>query len=401
MYKLLQINTVVNSGSVGRIAEQLGSTMINQGWESYIAYGRGIGQSRSNILRIGKSSDIIIHGAVTRLLDRHGLGSATATRKFIKDIERLSPDIIHLHNIHGYYINYPVLFDFLKHYGAPVVWTLHDCWAFTGHCSHFTAAGCYKWRSQCGACRQKRLYPESFLLDRSSDNYNDKKQSFQGCDNLHIVVVSDWLGSMVKQSFLADYPMHRIYNGVDLDIFKPVRLKQYSSAPRPYVLGIANVWSKSKGLEDFIRLRKILADNIAIVLIGLSKRQIRELPDGIIGIPRTESIHELAGFYNGASVYINTSIEETLGMTSIEAQACGTPAIVYNSTACPETVSTSTGFIIAPHDMNAVNEAIKQVVSNPKLITENQCRHFVASKFDNVRALNEYSTLYYKLLNGK
>jgi len=251
MRTLLQINSVVNSGSTGRIAEEIGQTAISQGWESYIAYGRNKRLSQSQLIKIGTDWDIKMHGLQTRLFDRHGLGSKSATQIFIKQIEAIKPDIIHLHNIHGYYLNIEVLFNFLASTQIPVLWTLHDCWPFTGHCVYFDFVGCKKWLTQCNNCPQTRTYPASFFLDRSTQNFNLKKELFTGVHNLTLVPVSQWLANLLRQSFLKNLPIQVINNGIDIETFKPVpsnnlRFK-FKLQSKFIIIGVANIWSERKG----------------------------------------------------------------------------------------------------------------------------------------------------------
>ena len=204
--KVVQINVTANWGSTGRIAEDIGKMAILNGFDSIIAYsGRG-NDSASKLIPIGNSLDTWIHGMKTRLLDKHGLSSKQATINFIDKLKKIKPDLIHLHNIHGYYLNYPLLFNFLKEWGGPVVWTLHDCWAFTGHCAFYTYSQCTKWQNQCFKCPNKSCYPASLLMDRSYKNFINKKDSFLGLKNLTLVSVSKWLEQEVSKSFLKDYP---------------------------------------------------------------------------------------------------------------------------------------------------------------------------------------------------
>jgi putative colanic acid biosynthesis glycosyltransferase len=227
MKKLLQINSVINSGSTGRIAEEIGQTAIDTGWESYIAYGRNERPSSSKLIKIGTDKDIKLHGLQTRLFDRHGLGSKGATTDFIRQIEKIGPDIVHLHNIHGYYINMEVLFHYLKKVNIPVVWTFHDCWPITGHCSHFTFVGCEKWKTQCYNCPQKTGYPASYLIDRSKKNFILKKELFNSLSNLTLVPVSQWLSGILKESFLQNYSIKVINNGVNTEVFRPSEVSDF------------------------------------------------------------------------------------------------------------------------------------------------------------------------------
>ena len=307
--KILQINTVVNSGSTGRIAEDISKLLISKGHESYIAFGRGNSRSTATLIRIGNYSNIRLHGVKTRLLDRHGFGSKWATNKFIQKIADIKPDIIHLHNVHGYYLNVEILFNYLKSFNIPVVWTLHDCWAFTGHCSHFDYVNCFRWETGCFSCPNKKAYPASWFLDNSKLNYKQKNVLFNSVPLISVITPSQWLADYVSKSFLGRYPVSLIRNGIDLGIFYPrntsIIKKRLGIENKFMVLGVANVWNQRKGLDDFLQLRKIIDDDSVIVLVGLSRKQMKNLPKGVIGISQTENIDELAEFYSAADVFIN------------------------------------------------------------------------------------------------
>lgn len=403
MKTLLQINSVVNFGSTGRIVEEIGQTAIATGWKSYIAYGRYARTSQSELIKIGSDWDIRMHGLQTRLFDRHGLASTAATRELVEQIKKIKPDIIHLHNLHGYYLNIEILFHYLATANIPVVWTFHDCWPMTGHCAYFTFVECDKWKTQCFSCPQKKGYPSSYFLDRSKQNYTQKRKLFTSVNDITIVLVSNWLADIVKQSYLKDYPIRVINNGIDVNVFSPqsgdgIRLK-YGLADKFILLGVATAWGRRKGLHDFIELSKILKDDETIVLVGLKEDQIKLLPENIIGITRTESTQELAEFYSSADVVMNISYEETFGLTTVEGFACGTPGIVYNTTASPELVDDSTGLIVDPGDIKGLVKAITQIKEKGKQSYSEACvkrTHRLYRKEDRYR---EYIELYEELLN--
>lgn len=358
--KLLQINVTANWGSTGRIAEDIGALAMQQGWESHIAYGRKSAGGLSHAVRIGGPVDVGMHLLKTRALDAHGLGSRRATACFIEKIRTISPDIVHLHNIHGYYLNYPLLFDFLKHYGRPVVWTLHDCWAYTGHCAFYDSPACDRWKTGCHDCPQLRSYPASVMADRSCANYRQKKDSFLGVPDLTLVAVSDWAARELSSSFLSGYPIVTIKNGVDLDVFK-IRAHAGRAAGAKMVLGVASVWSDRKGLTDFVELRKLLPPEYEIMLVGLSGRQLRNLPPGIRGLQRTDSSEKLSELYNMADVYVNPTAEDNFPTTNIEALACGTPVVAYDTGGSAEAVGADTGAIVRRGDVAALAREIVKV----------------------------------------
>jgi putative colanic acid biosynthesis glycosyltransferase len=402
MKKLLQINSVVNSGSTGRIAEEIGQMAINVDWVSYIAYGRNDGQSESHLIHIGNDRDIKLHGLQTRLLDRHGLGSKGATIDFIKKLEDIKPDIIHLHNIHGYYINIEILFNYLIKVEIPVVWTFHDCWPITGHCSHFSYVGCEKWKSQCFECPQKRGYPASYFIDRSKKNYILKKELFNSLSNLTLVPVSQWLSGVLKESFLQNYPIRVINNGINTEVFKPSLSSdfrnKYGLEDKFIMIGVATSWGERKGLKDYIELSKILESEFQIVLVGLNKKQIEQLPNNILGIERTDNVGELADIYSSADLVLNLSYEETFGLTTVEGFACGTPGIVYNATASPELIDVSTGIVVEQGNINKLTEAIYSIKKKGKEYYSEACVNRAYRLYKKEDRYKEYIDLYESLL---
>lgn len=405
--KLLQINITANWGSHGRIAEEIGQLAMLQGWESHIAYGRWSNPSLSHLYHIGSMWDERWHGLQSRIFDNQGLASKRATRNLVEEIGRISPDIIHLHNIHGYYLNYPLLFDFLSKVNVPVVWTFHDCWPFTGHCAHPSYASCSLWHTFCkGACPLRKEYPASYFLDKCERNFLLKKQSFGSASNLNIVTVSDWLKREVEQSFLGNKIIRRIYNGIDTQVFEPKcadHLKQNVRIGKlkKVVLGVANVWDKRKGLYDFFQIRERLSSIYVIILIGLSADQIKKLPEGVIGLSRTENSDQLAEYYSMADVYVNTSQAETFGMTTAEALSCGTPAIVYNTTASKEIVSEETGAVVELGDISAMVDKIQEICNVSALEQKERrklCRQRAVALYNKNDRYQEYLDLYNSLL---
>ncbi len=362
MKKLLLINSVCGIGSTGRICFDIAKQFATDGYDVRIAYGRDgkIGEgSEKYAVRIGNDLDVKLHALYTRITDKHGLGSKRATRKFLKWAEEYDPDIVWLHNIHGYYINYELLFDWIKtrqkkqsESGKPVMevkWTLHDCWAFTGHCSHFIYVGCDKWKNGCKNCPQKREYPSSSLMDNSEDNYDRKRRAFKGVKNLTIITPSHWLEELVKESFLGEYHTEVRYNTVDKTVFKPTpsdfREKHGIKNDQKMILGVSSVWNDRKGLLDFVTLFNILfetgTDKYKIVLVGLTKTQIKEMPEGMICIPKTSNRGELAEIYTAADVFVNLTYEDTFPTVNLEAESCGTRVITYDTGGCRETIRTS------------------------------------------------------------
>lgn len=403
---IVQISIEVNRNSVGRIAEQIGHEILKCQGESYITYARANGPSESKVIKIGNSFDLYYHGLQTRLFDTHCLHSKKATLKLIQRIKEINPDIIHLHHIHGYFLNMEILFDFLKKESYPVVWTFHDCWAFTGHCAYFESISCEKWKTQCHSCELKKSYPASYFADRSAENFHIKKKLFTSIENMTIVPVSDWLANYVKKSFLKNIPVEVIHNGIDLSIFKyqenctaPDKIKDIK---KNILLGVASLWEERKGLLDFIKLNEIIdREKYIIVLIGLSKSQIRKLPASIVGIEKTDDVSELAAYYNSSMAFINPTSDDTFPTTNLEAIACGTPVITYNVGGGIEVIKDKTGYIVEKHKIEEIYKKVEEVCSNTKSYYRENCLLLAEKKFENSTQYSKYIDLYAKLILKK
>lgn len=404
MPKLLQISIEVNSGSVGKIAEQIGETVIEKGWSSYITYARNNNPSKSEVIKIGNKFDLYKHGLETRIFDNHCFSSKSATSNLVNTIEKLNPDIIHLHHLHGYFINIEILFKYLKEKNTPVVWTFHDCWSFTGHCAYFDFVGCEKWKTECHHCEQKKEYPKSLVFDRSRKNYRDKKRIFNSLNDLTIVPVSYWLAEKVKDSFLMDHTCQVIQNGIDLNTFyiknsRDAVNKFYPIKDKFVILGVASTWEKRKGLDEFVKLSELINNNLyTIILVGLSSIQISKLPKTIIGIERTENAGQLADLYSAADVFVNPTFEDTYPTTNLESMACGTPVITYRTGGSVESVNDSTGIVVDKGDINELVKAIEIVKSNGKDFYENNCREHSIKNFDKKIKFMDYYKLYEEIL---
>ena len=397
--KILQINIFGNL-STGRIMVDLAKAITDAGQEAICAFARNEIEDGINHVRIGNKFNVYADGMMTRLTDRAGFFSKSATSKLIDQIKKENPDIVHLHNLHGYYINIEILFDFLRNYGKPVVWTLHDCWAYTGHCCYYSSAMCNKWLIGCKNCSQIKTYPASFV-DQSARNYRDKKRLFTSIPNLTLVTVSKWLEDEVKKSFLSDNDITTIYNGVDLDIFKPVKsnvIQKYGLPNKKIILGVASTWSERKGLLDFVKLSEKLSDDSVVVLLGVSEKQMKSLPNKICALSRTNSLQELVELYSAADVYFNASVEETFGLPTVEALACGTPVIVYDKTAVPEVVNKECGYVLDAHDLDSVVNIIES--GEYRQIAPELCRK-QANKYEKKLQYKRYLDLYKKILKEK
>lgn len=394
--KVLQINSVCGIRGTGRICTDIADILTQNGHDCKIAYGRETVpyEHKKYSVRIGSDLGVKIDALKSRIFDNAGFNSKRATKKFIKWVEEYDPDVIHLHNIHGYYVNVELLFDFLKRSNKPVIWTLHDCWPFTGHCAYFDFVGCNKWLTACENCPQKHEYPASLFADNSYKNYIRKKHIFTGVKNMTLLTPSNWLESHVKKSFLNEYPIKVFNNGIDLSVFKPTESsfrQKHGLEHKKVVLGVASVWDRRKGLSDFLELSKFLDGSYRIVLVGLNKEQISSLPKNIIGLPRVLEASELAEIYSTADVFANLSVEETMGLTTVEALACGTPVVVYDRTAIPEVVDENTSIIVKHGDINELKTAVTSIQKQSADCVER------ASNFDKNTRYNSILDLYLKL----
>ncbi len=380
--RAMLINTVVGKGSVGRIVTGLASALEKRGYETLIAYGRWDAPEGFRSVRIDSTPEILIHGFLSRITDKHGLFSDRATERLIKTIREFDPEIIHLHNLHGYYVNYRILFSFLKNEfvgkGGRVVWTLHDCWSFTGHCVHFEYAGCDRWKSGCHNCPEKRQYPASFLMDSSESNYNNRRDSFAGIPGLTLVTPSEWLRDRVGESFLKEYPVDVIPTGIDLKVFRPEESSlrdRYGVGGKTLLLGVANPWRERKGFDDFIKLSEAVDEDTVIVMIGLKPEQIKRLKSckNIIPLKKTDSLKEMVQWYTAADIYVNLTLEDTFPTTNLEALSCGTPVITYRAGGSPEALDEKTGRVVEKGDISAVMLAVKDILSSDREELKRSC----------------------------
>lgn len=371
--KLVQINTVCNC-STGKIMGDIQREANKNGYDTISFYGRGKGYNDLKCEKFGNSISFWIHVILNTLFDNQGHGSYFCTKKLIKRLREENPDIIHLHNLHGYYLNIPLLFKYLKEeYKGKIFWTFHDCWPFTGHCAYFTAVKCNKWKKQCYKCPNKKEYPISLFKDNSYNNYLEKKNIFTGLSNLTIITPSDWLNKLVKQSFLKKYNVVTINNGIDLNVFKPtidknILTKFSIPCDKKILLGVASVWDKRKGLDDFLKLSKELPREYIIVLVGLNNHQIKiaSCYNNIIVIKRTENISDLVKLYSIAYCFLNLTYEDNYPTVNMEAIACGTPVITYDTGGCCEQVNTGVGIVTTFDELLKSISKIKNFKFNNK-----------------------------------
>jgi len=406
--KVIQINLFANLWSTGKIAADIGEAIISDGGESYLSYGLEYRNCNSHLIQITKNEFRwkIHYYLFSTILDLPGWGSWFETKMLIRRIKKIKPDIIHLHHIHWAILNINVLFRYLKDANIPVIWTFHDCWAFTGGCSHYTSLNCDKWKTQCHNCprfiKKGKVYN---IIDNSRFNYNHKKRIFNNIPNMTITTVSEWLESQVKESYLSSNQIKVIYNGINTDVFYPregtesIR-KKYGIEKSFVILGVASSWDKKKGLFDFIELRKILTKHYSIILIGLSDSQVGSLPKGIIGIERTSDQNELATLYSTADVVLSLSSEETFGLTPIEGFACGTPAIVYNNTSLPELITSEVGLVVETGNVEKVKLATLEIKRKGKAEYTFACRQRALNLYRKEDMTRNYLSLYKELLQN-
>lgn len=359
--RVVQINHF-SYKAAGNIMMNLHSSMTEKGFDSHVVWGRGRTAENDHEYYMDDKMGVNLHALYTRMTDRTGFASVAATKKLVKWLEDLHPDIIHLHCVHGYYINLRLLFNYIKDSNVRVVWTQHDCWSFTGHCAYFDAVGCERWKTGCHNCMQIKTYPAAYF-DASKRNWKDKRELFSGL-NLQLVTPCQWLAGLTKESFLGTYPTKVIYNGIDTTVFRRTERKfrtEHGIKNKFMVLGVASEWSERKGLKDIIKLRKKLGEDYQIVVVGLTKNQLDQIPDGIIALQRTNNIQELVDIYSSADVFFNPTYEDNFPTTNIEAIACGTPVLTYNTGGCVEAIDGDSGAAVSTGDLNQVVRIIKEI----------------------------------------
>ena len=365
--RVLLINSVCGTGSTGRICADIAREYENNGDEVRIAFGRSFSVPERYLkfaVPVGSPLSVKINALKSRFFDNEGLNAKNATKKFLKWADEYDPDLLWLHNLHGYYINYELLFKWIK--SRPrmkVKWTLHDCWAFTGHCTYFSAAGCDEWTTRCIKCPQRNQYPKSLFLDNCKRNFDRKKSAFCGVEDMTLITPSKWLADLVKKSFLKDYPVEVRYNAIDKSVFKPTPSafrEKYWIGDKTVVLGVASVWDRRKGFDDFIKLSEMLDGRYVIVLVGLNEKQMNNLPDNVIGIARTDSVEELAGIYTAADVFLNLTYEDNYPTVNLESQACGTPCVTYRTGGSVESVPNEN--VVDQGDLTGIVKRISELI---------------------------------------
>lgn len=398
--KIYQINCS-SYGSTGKLALALHNRLLKDGNESRVGYGYGKCNLQGTY-RISNWFDTHVHDRLSRYTGLIGWFSVLCTLRLLQDVTKFNPDIIHLHNLHGNYVNVSILLRYLRRSKRKVLFTLHDCWAFTGKCPHFTLIGCNKWKDTCHNCPLLKDFPSSDLFDTSKLLFNQKKKLLIPLQNMRLVTVSEWLAGVTKQSFLRTKQIDVVSNGIDISIFRIKDIAYLKAklklSDKFILLGVASTWGNRKNLEKWLLLRNALDDNYSIVLVGLNKNQVLDLPSGMIAIEKTENQEELADYYNMADVLINMSKEESFGLVTIEAMACGTPVIAYNSTANPELVAGDRGIVIDNDEVDAMKKAVEQMKAVGKTYFSKNCRSFAENGYTIDTMYNKYKKLYNEMV---
>ena len=395
--RIVQINGGAK-GSTGKIMMGIAEVARAQGHEVMCASpitttNRDAGED-CGYYRIGTFNSRRLNVALARITGFNGCFAWFETYKLLKKIDEFKPDIIHLHNLHDSYINLPMLFSYIKKHNVPTVWTLHDCWAFTGQCPHFTMVKCDKWKTGCHSCPQYKEYPAS-LYDNTKRMWQLKKKWFTGVKNMTIVTPSEWLANLVNESYLKEYPIKVINNGIDLNIFKPTPCDDVMGGGKlnaHIVLFVSFGWSVYKGLDVIVDLAKKLTSDYQIVVVGSDDRVDKLLPNNVISIHRTQDQRELAKIYSGATVFANPTREEMLGMVNIEALACGTPVVTFRTGGSPECIDDKSGIVVEKDNIDEMKEAIIQVCEQHKFTREDCVKR--AQKFEGIKKYGEYIELY-------
>ena len=391
--KVVEINTGFR-GSTGNIMRNIAETVSANNEVIYTFSETKKDTPPAGHSYFGSYGENMLHRFVSVFSGISGKGSKVGTRQLLQQLDRIQPDILHLHNLHGWYINLPMLFEYIKHNHIKTVWTLHDCWSFTGQCSHFTMEKCEKWKTGCYSCPRYRLYPYTFV-DRTKTMWKLKKQWFSGIEDLTIVTPSQWLADLVKQSYLGNYPVRIINNGINLELFRPreSNFRQKNGLQnKKIVLGVASGWTYRKGLDVFVELSKRLPEVFKVVLVGTNDAVDKNLPRQILSIHRTNNQQELAEIYTAADVFVNPTREEVFGLVNAEALACGIPVVTFRTGGSPEVIDKETGIVVDCGDIDGMEAAIKRICTE-RPFSQGKCQNR-AYEFDMNKKFSEYYALY-------
>lgn len=394
--KILQINVVNKVESTGRSTYEIHEYLLDHDFQSFVASTSD--EIDSNTYKIGHKFDYKLHGLLSRIAGKQGYFSKHSTHKLLKYIDRIKPDIVHLRNLHGSYINLKLLLNYLAKNDIATVATLHDSWFYTGRCTYYFSDNCYKWQESCGNCPRLKKDNPSWFFDNSSQMLDDKKTWFSNIPRLAVVGVSDWITNDAKKSILSSANIvKRIYNWIDYNKFKPtdpLALQNKLNLKNKFViLGVASKWVDSKGINDFVELSKKLSQDMQIILVGNGSFDTSK----IIHIPETHDIDELVQYYSLADVFLNFSAEETFGKVSAEALSCGTPVIANAFTANPEIVGKACGIILNDFNIDNILKALKEIKLKGKESYSDNCRNHIKNNFDKENLINDYINIYQEL----
>lgn len=401
--KIAQINMVPHS-STGKIMLQIARAARERGHEVYTFSVPGFGIRNQEKLipypdhqYVGNPVDHAVHYVLGYTLGRNGYFSHYTTHQLIGRLKEIRPDIIHLHNLHNWSFNFPMLFRYLKSSGARVVWTLHDCWSFTGQCPYFDMVDCEKWKTECHNCPQCQVYPQS-RVDRSRQMYRKKREWFLGVSNMTLVTPSVWLAGLVKESFMGTYPVSVIPNGIDLSVFQPEQSnfrEKYHCQDKFLILGVSFGWGVRKGLDVFQKLARELDEGFQVVLVGTDEETDRTLPGNVISIHRTHDQKELAQIYTAADLFLNPTREDNFPTVNLEALACGTPVITFRTGGSPECLNDTCGRVVEKDDIEALKQAIEQTRREQPFAARDCIAR--AAQFDMYSRFAEYVELYERI----
>ncbi len=402
---VLHINAVYKIGSTGRFVHELCEQADKKGIKSFVATTKG--PNKENVYKIGNKLDWKAHGFLSRVFGKQGYFSYFSTKRFLNEVDKIRPDIIHLHNLHANYINLPMLMKYIAKKEIPLVVTLHDCWFFTGKCCHYTADNCLKWQTECQKCPSIKKYNKSWFFDRTHFLHSEKIKLFTSINNLYVVGVSKWISRQAEKApvFNNAKEINCIYNWVDTTVFAPkdyTELKnKYNPDNKKIILCVASIWSAEKGFDKIVELSQLIGNDEQIVVLGrISEKNKKRLPNNVVCVPNIYSTEELAQFYSMADVLFQPSLEETFGLVVAEAMSCGTPVVCFNSTASPELVNNVRGGVVSDYSIQSALCEIRRVLENGKAYYSGNCREYSTRMFEKKKNTNKYCKLYEDILKN-
>lgn len=400
--KVLQINVTCGHGSTGVIATEIAERLEYRGHEAYIAYGQG-SSSYLKSYKIGSKFENKLHSLIyTRILGKEGYGTYFGTKKFLKWIDYIKPDIIQVHNLHSNFLNFPMFFKYVKEKNIPIVYALFDCWAFTGKCTHFTEIGCRKWETQCENCPQLNSGPKTWFFDRTKSLFSEKKFLFTSLPNLNIIVCSNWLKGEVKKSFLSQFPIHVIYNWIDTKKFQELHdeslyIRYGLDKGKKLIVSVSAEWNDlTTRYTDALRFAEILPADYQFVIVG-SLRSKRPIRNNMVHIDFIQGTEELSKLYSAAVAFVGFSVEDTFGKVFAEAMLCGTPAVVFNSTACPEVVGNA-GYAVEPHNIQEMLDKVNEITKKGRSYYSERCKQHVINNYNYEINVDKYIDIYESLI---